>query len=306
MHPAYDGYKPIPEESVYNPPDVHNPTMATPDGEFDYLTVVENGIDYREFLAFDNSPLPAGMVNAGKVIKVDNDKYKPGLGWGADSNTNPDNCDGSYDTFCTRGKDQNCLLYGHNDHRGGLMFDTYSGWGFFTVPNVKLGKIVVRIEWWGTAAENHRTADWEKENNGDPAYAIRRVLSEEDDDNDDEDPIHTDIYLPHMNTNTTKVQPSRRLDHSVSYRNQTDHRLLGGAELCENFRFQIAVAGKTATYNKDQFHERLITYQRVVQLQVVPFDASLLNGEVWDVEVAFRTTGCPKLNMLKISHIYWA
>jgi hypothetical protein len=111
MKPAFNGYLPVPKKNVYNPPDVFNPTIHVPDGEFDYLAVVENGIDYAEFLTFDYSPLPAGYLK-NKLIPLGIASIKPGLGWYADSNANPDECDGSFDAFCGRGNDNDCLLYG--------------------------------------------------------------------------------------------------------------------------------------------------------------------------------------------------
>lgn len=46
---------PQPIYNAYDPPDVYNPTTDVPPGEFDYVGVVENGIEYAEFLTFDVS-----------------------------------------------------------------------------------------------------------------------------------------------------------------------------------------------------------------------------------------------------------
>lgn len=289
MKPAYDGYLPVPMEAEYSPPDVFNPALyAIEDGGgVDYLGIVENGIDFREIVTFDNSPLPAGMVNAGKVMKLGIDSIKPGLGWFVDGNANPDECDGSYDGFCNRGIDQNCLLYGHNDHRGGVGFDSRSGWGVFVVPNVKIGIIMLRMEWWHRGKENARTLDWTEENNGDPNYA-RRLLA----------------------TNATKAQPSRRMGQSApsyQYSNHTARQLGGGPELCANLKFEFAVNGKITSYTKDEYMEHLQVIERVVQCQTVLNDTSLIPpGEAFDVELAVRLSGCEQQNLFYISHIYWA
>jgi hypothetical protein len=119
MKPAHNGYKPEPEKPAYSPPDVFNPFMETPDGEFDYLAVVENGVEYSSLFAFDNSPIPLFAEKTGtKLIEVGKPEVKPGLGWGLAAPANPDGCDGTYDGFCNRGESNACLLYAHNDNRG--------------------------------------------------------------------------------------------------------------------------------------------------------------------------------------------
>lgn len=50
-----------------------------------------------------------------------------GLGWGLITASGPDQCDGSFDSFCGRSHTP-CLLLGFNDIRGGLVFDGLSGW----------------------------------------------------------------------------------------------------------------------------------------------------------------------------------
>ena len=276
MKPTADGYLPFPEDNVYEPPDVFNPYEELPEGEFDYLAVVENGpVEFPEILTFDNSPLPPFAVKTNnKLIPLGVDEIKPGLGWSLYSASNPDTCDGSWDSFCNRGSDQECLMYGHNDYRGALQFDSFSGWGIFTVPNVKLGIITIRVEWW-CKPENPRTVGWTAENNG-TVSERRRLLERTEDDS----------------TQTMRLgHPSRRLK---------------GEGLCDKFKFEFVVAGKKTTYNAKQFHEHLLVAQRVVQVQHLLNDPTLTNGEPHDVEVAMRITGCELKNMLRVSHIYWA
>lgn len=274
MKPAHDGYLPMAEDSVYDPPDVFNVYEELPDGEFDYLAVVENGVPFSGILTFDNSPLPPlALKTNNKLIPLGVDGIKPGLGWSLDSASSPDTCDGSWKSFCNRGIAQDCLLYGHNDYRGGLQFDSFSGWGIFTVPNVKLGVIFVRLEWWHGPG-NPRTVGWTEENNGTSPADLKRYLS---------DSIHG-------------VQ--QRVDESS--------RHLKGPVLCEKFQFEFVVNGKKTSYNADQFHEKLLITQRVVQLQHLLNDPTLTNGEPHDVEVAIRIAGCELKHMFKLSHIYWA
>lgn len=282
MKPAYDGYVPLPQENVYNPPDVFNPALHVPEGEFDYLAVVENGLEYPELVVFDNSPLPPNKIERNnKLIPIGIDGVKPGIGWSVDSNANPDECDGSFDGFCNRGADQDCLLYGHNDRRSGMQFDSYSGWGVFTVPNVKLGVIIVRLEWWH-GASNTRTEGWESENNGDETYSRRLTVA-----------------------NSTGVKSTRRLGEPEHELNQMV-RQLKGTELCNDLKFDFAVNGKITTYNKEEFMDKLQIFQRVVQVQTILNDDSVTNGEPHDIEIALRLRDCKRGNMFKLSHIYWA
>jgi len=236
MKPASDGYLPEPEESVYNPPDVFNPTLETPEGEFDYLAVVENGIDYNAFISFDNAPVTQGSNPTGnKLIPLGVDGIEPGRGWACDCNTNPAGCDGSYDGFCGRGHKVDCLLSGHNDHRGGLWFDSFSGWGVFTVPNVRKGLIFARIEWW-YGNVNPITDGWKSENN-----ATSRYLRED---------------FRQRNIAHSYHEPAPDADDYKWIENaNSNHRDLKGAELCANFKFEFVVNGKLTAYDKGQYME---------------------------------------------------
>lgn len=301
MKPAYNGYLPVASESVYSPPDVFIQTMETPEGEFDYLAIVENGIDYAEVLTFDNSPLPMGYGTTGnKLIPVGIADIKPGLGWFRETPANPDGCDGSYDGFCNRGIGVACLLSGHNDHRGGMVHDAFSGWGVFTLPGVKLGVIFARMEWWGSGKENKVTEGWEAENNGDPAY--NRRLS------------HENMTKTAMTTASNQLRSRRLVDEFESfdflepdYDLHQSERKLGGTPLCDDFFFDFAVNGKITTYNKAEYHEHLQVVQRVVQIQVMLNDTTVCGGnDICDVEVAMRIRGCAHVNAQKVSGIYWA
>ena len=35
-----------PKPNIYNPPDVRNPNLDTPDGHIDVLNIIKNGIDF--------------------------------------------------------------------------------------------------------------------------------------------------------------------------------------------------------------------------------------------------------------------
>ena len=97
--------------NLYDPPDVRNPSLDVPDGALDYLAVVENGVDFvplrarRRRLATNNS---RRLEDRPSMRKLANPAIIPGQGWTMSGKAAPDNCDGTYDSFC--GRDNQCLL----------------------------------------------------------------------------------------------------------------------------------------------------------------------------------------------------
>jgi hypothetical protein len=76
-------------------------------------------------------------------------------------------CDGSAQSECSRTAGNNCLLYGANDKHMGLLGSSLSGWLVFTVPNVKEGIILIRMEWWCNMAPLQKMTDgWTEVNDG--------------------------------------------------------------------------------------------------------------------------------------------
>ena len=312
MKPASDGYLPVPEESVYNPPDVFNPTIEPPDGAFDYLAVVENGIDYNEVVSYDNAPVTTGSQKTNnKLIPIGVDGVEPGRGWGANTNTNPDGCDGSYDGFCGRGKSNDCLLSAHNDHRGGLIFDSYSGWGIFTVPNVKKGLIFTRIEWWYNAGQhNPRTDGWVTENNATARRLADSTQMQEANRMEPSEVSHVETdFDDHMwidDLSNSTLAKKRRLGEPVLPEGQME-RHLGGQEICATAKFEIAFNGKIRSFNKAQYEAYNKVFQRVVPIITIVDDEEFTKGEPHDVEFGLRLTGCDKkTSAFQLSNIYWA
>ena len=89
-----------------------------------------------------------------------------GLGW-MFYNPVPGFCDGSSQSTCSRYRDSDCLLAGHNDHRdNGLLGDDLSGWLKLRVPNVQEGIILARFDTGIPANANVVTEGWQAVNNG--------------------------------------------------------------------------------------------------------------------------------------------
>ena len=150
--------------NAYDPPDVYNPAMDPPDGQIDYLAIVENGVDFLpmraryEYLHQQVNP-PAYSTTAA------NSNLVAGKGWQLQGTVGaPDNCDATYDSFCNRAADNNCLLYAHNDARASFLGDGLSGWMIMTLNQVKEGYILVRM-FQSRPNENEKTLGWKCENN---------------------------------------------------------------------------------------------------------------------------------------------
>lgn len=158
----------IPQPSVYDPPDVFNPNLHAPEGSVDVLTIVESGVDFAPNLGRIRRRIGLAPVNS--VPRTDgasvNPDIKPGRGWdAAQVETGSAMCDGEYDSWCKRKADQSCMLYAHNDNRGALRFDGFSGWGIFELPDLKEGIIVVKFHDWLAANALSTTSGWTSENN---------------------------------------------------------------------------------------------------------------------------------------------
>ena len=89
-----------------------------------------------------------------------------GLGWMM-HNPISGYCDGSSQSTCSRSKDSNCLLAGHNDHRdSGLLGDDLSGWLILLIPSVREGIILARFDTKVPSGANTVTEGWSEVNNG--------------------------------------------------------------------------------------------------------------------------------------------
>lgn len=124
------------------------------------------------------------------------EKIVPGRGWHA-TNLAQHFCDGSYSSECGRNKGNTCLQYGSNDGRGSYQGDGLSGWLVMTVPNVKEGLILLRMEWWIGAKSNPRTQGWTEVNGG---------------QTDAEEPkyVFPELHPETVNATTTTGDDSRR------------------------------------------------------------------------------------------------
>jgi hypothetical protein len=87
---------------------------------------------------------------------------------------------------------------------------------------------------------------------------------------------------------------------------EQSQRMLGGEEICNEGKFEVAVNGNIKAYTKDEFMKALKIMQRVVQVITVLDDPTITNGENADIEFAVRLSGCGLKNGFFISSVYWA
>ena len=145
--------------NLYDPPEQLNPSLFHP--EIDIVHILQNGIAFQPNKARIEAIKEAANFQHEKVPITS--QLEPGQGWGLNEKSNPDVCDGTWDSFCGRGA-VDCMLYGHNDNRGGITFDSLSGWMILNLEKVKHGIIMVRMEYW--QGKGHEPTDgWKCENN---------------------------------------------------------------------------------------------------------------------------------------------
>lgn len=150
---------PSKKPNEYDPPDSFNPSLFHPG--IDIVHILQNGIEFAPNKARVEANQAAARYKVER--KPVTSQLEPGKGWGLNAKSNPDVCDGTWDSFCGRSSD-NCMLSGHNDHRGGITFDSLSGWMIFDLEKVRHGMIMIRIEYW-MGSNNPPTSGWTCENN---------------------------------------------------------------------------------------------------------------------------------------------
>jgi hypothetical protein len=198
----------------------------------------------------------------------DDDNIIPGQGWAMSEHSHTGFCDGTFMSTCDRFPSNNCLEIGHNDGRGGFQGDPLAGWIVFTVPDVKEGIIIVRLEYWHKNRGSTRTKEWTELNDG---------------KTDDTTPYFTDDN------------------------NATRSRSLGGGEgLPDDFFFDIAMNGKiTKTMNNDTF---LAFSPEIgaknFALWPIMDDPSFQGGEV-EIGLRLRSQEQPHAT-IGLSHVYYA
>lgn len=154
-------YEPtIGDKILYNGPDVRNPMFDIPEGHVDVLAILNNG---RTFPDGSRRELADEEQVRGEERRRLDSEIIPGKGYQLKHPAGY--CDGTYNAVCGRTAQNPCLLNGHHDARGGLMFHEYSGWIVMNIPKVKEGIIMIKMETWHFADEVPVAEGWKTVNN---------------------------------------------------------------------------------------------------------------------------------------------
>jgi hypothetical protein len=252
-----------PNPNIYEPPDVVNPTIHPPLGEIDVLNIVESGPAFQSVMDIKYTDYYETPSDHTTIMK-------PGKGIWLNAKAGSDGCDGTIDSWCDRGKDSTCLLFGHNDNRGGLWYDSYSGW-MVLKPKIKYGYVSIKFDSWHGVGGNQKTDQWKSINN----EGERRLrLSSNGEENE-----------------LLASNPKRELKTVAA---------------CKDFRFEWAIDGKVTSLNHAEFLEQFQLTQRVVELMSLLKDPDYTGGEEKEIEVAIRIFGCGRDQTFALTHIYYA
>jgi hypothetical protein len=270
-----------PARNSYDPPDIRLPFLEEPYGAVDYLNIVENGVDFVPNMArIQKASQGRRRMNNERNSdrKLANPAIVPGLGWTLNTHSAPHLCDGSYDSFCGKEEDNNCLLYGHNDHRGGIFFDSYSGWLIVNLEDLKHGLVILRVETWHGSPSSKKTKGWQCENNiCDPSQRRLESLSQA--------------------PNSTTVESTE--DESTETRRLKTKT--PPPEYCDDFQFEFALDGEITTWSKADMGS-----QKDIMWTLLDDPDFIKGKKPKDVELAIRQTGCGRVKPLHLTHVYWA
>ena len=280
LKPAPDGYIPSFEESpLYEGDDVPNPATMVPEGAVDVRSIVSKRRRVIRNLSSEASTEEPSMpqihsTESKSIRRRADEAIVPGRGWGVYGEP-LGFCDGTPNSVCGRQRSNNCLLYGHNDGRGGIHGDGLSGWLVMNLEGVKEGIVIMNIDFWHGVVP--RTEGWTQVNDG------KRQLSGV-----------TDSF-----SNYDSVEGIAEEEH---------HRALGRPIYPpESLIFDYAINGKITTLTQPELLEKMKLAQRVVQLLTILDDEEMAkSGQVQNIELAIRFRGCERNCDITVNHVYWA
>jgi hypothetical protein len=275
------------EKSVYEGPDVFNPSLHPPKGAVDVLSVVEAGPSFLPVL------VPQYSFDFYKKPKFETQPKVPvGKGVFLDTYAGDYFCDGTLDSWCDRGHDQTCLMKHHNDGRNGIKFDGYSGWIVMNFPDVLFGFIVVKIETWHPKDYVPKTKGWDSINN--EIEAPQRRLRSTPESNSAGDELDNLETLDNASRALTRTRQLRKKNRPQPY--------------CDQFLLEVAIDGAITSHNVTEFDEleKKGHIDRVVETFVLLNDREYTGGKEKEVEVGIRISGCGRQKTFSLNHVYWA
>ena len=215
----------------------------------------------------------------------------PGRGWevhgAGDRTAMKAFCDGSAQSECGREPDQKCLMYGANDKHMDVWGNSLSGWLVFTVPKVREGIILLRMEWWcGKGGKDQMiTKDWTEVNNG-------------------------------MTSDTTpwnETAHREMMQTSMNFNEKEAHRNLGkpGKDqlVPKDLKFDYAINGVIKTMDREEWLPYTQEASKNCAVWPVLDDITMAekdwDGEPVEVAVRFRSESDPHATYC-ISHVYYS
>jgi hypothetical protein len=155
---------------MYQGPDVHNPCYDLPSDAVDVEAIVSG----RRRLLFAEERHDATTTKKNQTSTVrrrslktktsSNPEIVPGEGWEVVDEL-PGDCDGTFYSTCGREETNKCPALGHQDSRGSIVGNEYSGWLVLDLPSVKEGLIIIKLFSWLPERVSVKTKDWTTVNN---------------------------------------------------------------------------------------------------------------------------------------------
>jgi hypothetical protein len=305
----------LPPGNIYLGPDVYNPALEPPEGQVNYLAIIENDVhpptdekhirrQLRSSNVTDSSPslplstttndvlMPAAVISQSTRHRqlLQEHNLTIGRGWALHISKDDVPCNGTYDSECGRTPTTACLLSGQNDGKGGLVFDSLSGWLLLRFK-VQHGIIMIKLEtWlhgnhkggWTSVESSELTEGWTKENN-------KGVLE-------------TTTTLNQWNNNTTKQK------NATGFAKKRKGVSSMAPALCPEFRFQFAINGQIQSWTKEEFLRKRLFLHWTVEAWTLLDDPTFSSGNNDGTEVilGIRMQGCKRLNSMKLTHVFWA
>ena len=200
-------------------------------------------------------------------------------------------CDGTANAECSRNKDSSCMISGTNDKHLHVWGNALSGWLVFTVPNVREGIILVRMEWWcnGDGDIPLITKKWTEVNNG---------------MTHDTTPYNSTARRTMMDTHM--VPNNEEAQHHRDLRSKATHE----KSIPKDFEMDIAINGViTKTMKREEWIEYTKEPGKNVAVWPLLDDISMSekdwDGESVEVAIRFRSELIPQTPFC-VSHIYYA
>lgn len=234
--------------------------------------------------AISQSTLPS---NHNTTRRLGDEVVTPGRGWYASGWRDEDEfCDGSAQSTCNRGEHNKCMGIGHNDNHKEVSGSSLSGWLVFTVPKVKEGIILIRMEWW-CGRGDAMTKGWTEVNDG-------KTL--------DETPFNATLAGSTRRKLLMEQHRHRQLKPTVDQLVPSDMKM------------DVAINGKiTKTFEREEWISHVGEMSKNCAVWPILDDESMAKkdwkegdeGEAVEVGIRFRIESNPHQGYC-ISHVYYA